>query len=87
MNSRTNGWEPFIIGGPPKALPALITMSKGLVRSLRAISSSLLLTTLMVYVWGILLHMLMKDEESSLVPRGNVYLVIWRAVVVEIATP
>jgi voltage-gated sodium channel len=47
-----------------KAFPELVTMIKGLVRSLRAISSSMILITLMVYVWAIMMHMCMKEEEE-----------------------
>merc|ERR1719506_1420407 len=47
-----------------KAFPELVTMIKGLCRSLRAISSSMILVGLMVYTWAILLHMMMKDEEE-----------------------
>merc|ERR1719420_1562511 len=47
-----------------KAFPELVTMIKGLLRSLRAISSSMILIGLMVYVWGIMMHMLMKDEKE-----------------------
>jgi hypothetical protein len=47
-----------------KAFPELVTMIKGLFRSLRAIASSGLLVGLMVYTWAILLHMLMKDEDE-----------------------
>merc|ERR1719313_2719115 len=47
-----------------KAFPELVTMIKALMRSLRAISSSMILIGLMVYTWAILLHMLMKDEDD-----------------------
>merc|ERR1719454_443450 len=47
-----------------KAFPELVTMIKGLIRSLRAISSSGILVGLMVYTWAILLHMLLKDEDD-----------------------
>lgn len=47
-----------------KAFPELVTMIKGLVRSVRAISSSMILIGLMVYVWAIMMHMLMKDEKK-----------------------
>merc|ERR1719331_3672446 len=47
-----------------KAFPELVTMIKGLVRSLRAISSSMILIALMVYVWAIMMHMLMKEEHE-----------------------
>merc|ERR1740133_763450 len=47
-----------------KAFPELVTMIKGLVRSLRAISSSMILIGLMVYVWAIMMHMLMKEEKE-----------------------
>merc|ERR1719149_630593 len=47
-----------------KAFPELVTMIKGLVRSLRAISSSMILISLMVYVWAIMMHMLMKEEKE-----------------------
>jgi len=45
-----------------KAFPELVTMIKGLIRSLRAVSSSMILIGLLVYVWAIMLHMLMKEE-------------------------
>jgi len=45
-----------------KALPELVTQIKGLMRSLRAIASSMTLVGLMVYVWAIMMHMLMKEE-------------------------
>jgi len=45
-----------------QAFPELVTMIKGLVRSLRAISSSMILIGLMVYVWAIMMHMLLKEE-------------------------
>merc|ERR1719506_2424080 len=38
--------------------------TKGLIRSLRAISSSGILVGLMVYTWAILLHMLLKEEDE-----------------------
>lgn len=47
-----------------KAFPELVIMVKGLVRSLRAISSSGILIMLMLYTWAILLHNLMKDEDK-----------------------
>merc|ERR1740130_2051543 len=47
-----------------KAFPELVTMIKGLIRSLRAISSSGILVGLMVYTWAILLHMLLKNEDA-----------------------
>merc|ERR1740130_1225877 len=47
-----------------KAFPELVTMIKGLIRSLRAISSSGILVGLMTYTWAILLHMLLKDEHE-----------------------
>merc|ERR1719331_2131535 len=47
-----------------KAFPELVTMIKGLVRSLRAISSSMILIGLMVYVWAIMMHMLLKEEHE-----------------------
>merc|ERR1712166_454776 len=47
-----------------KALPELVTQIKGLMRSMRAISSSMILVGIMVYVWAIMMHMLMKDEHE-----------------------
>merc|ERR1719353_1937778 len=47
-----------------RAFPELVTMIKGLIRSLRAISSSGILVGLMVYTWAILLHMLLKEEDE-----------------------
>merc|ERR1719217_253435 len=47
-----------------KAFPELVTMIKGLIRSLRAISSSMILVGLMTYTWAILMHMLLKDEHE-----------------------
>merc|ERR1719482_2293643 len=45
-----------------KAFPELVTMIKGLVRSLRAISSSMILVGLMLYTWAILIHMLLRED-------------------------
>merc|ERR1719326_1646347 len=45
-----------------RAFPELITMLKGMIRALRAISSSLILVGIMTYCFAILLHMLLKDE-------------------------
>jgi len=47
-----------------RAFPELVMMIKGLTRSLRAVSSSLLLITLMIYVWGIVMHMLLQNEHE-----------------------
>jgi hypothetical protein len=47
-----------------KSFPELVTMIKGLLRSLRAIASSMVLVGLMVYTWSILIHMLMKEEHE-----------------------
>jgi len=47
-----------------KAFPELVTMIKGLLRALRAISSTMILVGLMVYVWAIMMHMLMKEEDD-----------------------
>jgi hypothetical protein len=47
-----------------KHFPELITMVKGLLRSLRAIASSMVLIGLMVYTWAILIHMLLKGDTA-----------------------
>jgi voltage-gated sodium channel len=47
-----------------KHFPELITMIKGLARSLRAIASSMVLLGLMVYTWAILIHMLLKGDNE-----------------------
>merc|ERR1711981_1271622 len=47
-----------------RVFPELVMMLKGLLRSLRAISSSLILVSLMVYTWAILIHSMMKDEQE-----------------------
>merc|ERR1719364_44936 len=47
-----------------KAFPELVTMIKGLLRSLRAIASSGVLVGLMVYTWAILIHMLLKGDHA-----------------------
>jgi hypothetical protein len=47
-----------------KVFPELVIMIKGLGRAMRAIASSFLLVTVMTYVWGIILHMLLKDEKE-----------------------
>jgi hypothetical protein len=39
-------------------------MIKGLVRSLRAIGSTAVLLSLMVYTWAIFIHMLLKDDDK-----------------------
>merc|ERR1711871_1525655 len=40
------------------------TMIKGCIRALRAILSSLILVSLMTYIWAIVLHMILKDERD-----------------------
>jgi hypothetical protein len=45
-----------------RAFPELVTMVKGLVRSLRAIMSTLILIGLMCYLWAIIIHMLISEE-------------------------
>merc|ERR1719247_40434 len=47
-----------------KHFPELVTMIKGLLRSLRAIASSMVLVSLMVYTWAILIHMLLKGDRE-----------------------
>jgi hypothetical protein len=47
-----------------KAFPELVVMIKGLVRSLRAIGSTAVLLSLMVYTWAILIHMLLKGDDK-----------------------
>jgi hypothetical protein len=47
-----------------RAFPELVTMLKGLTRSLRAIFSSCLLIILIVYIWAIMMHLLLKDEKA-----------------------
>mmetsp|Transcript_113929 Transcript_113929/g.317242 ORF Transcript_113929/g.317242 Transcript_113929/m.317242 type:complete len:648 (-) Transcript_113929:112-2055(-) len=47
-----------------RALPELLTMVKGMKVASRAVSSSLLMILLLVYVFAIVMHMLLKDEES-----------------------
>jgi hypothetical protein len=46
-----------------KVFPELVIMIKGLGRAMRAIASSFLLVTVMTYVWGIILHMLLMDYK------------------------
>jgi hypothetical protein len=47
-----------------KSFPELVTMIKGLFRSLRAIASSMVLIAVMTYTWSIFLHMLLKEDKS-----------------------
>jgi len=47
-----------------RAFPELVTMVRGMVRSLRAISSSAILVGLMTYTCAVFLHMLLKDEDA-----------------------
>jgi len=47
-----------------KVFPELVTMFKGLLGSFRAISSAGILVGLMVYIWAILLHTLLKHEDE-----------------------
>lgn len=45
------------------AFPELITMVKGVARSIRAISGTFLLVVLLLYTFAILIHMLLKDDK------------------------
>lgn len=47
-----------------RALPELITMIKGMRVASRAVASSLLMLSILVYVFAIVVHMFLKDEES-----------------------
>jgi hypothetical protein len=47
-----------------RAFPELVTMVLGLVRSLRAIFSTLIMLVLFMYVWALLLHGLLKGEDD-----------------------
>jgi hypothetical protein len=47
-----------------KTFPELVTMVKGMVRSVRAIFGSVLLVMLFIYTFAILINMLLKEEDE-----------------------
>jgi hypothetical protein len=47
-----------------RACPELVTLVKGLARSVRAVTGSLLLVVTLLYTFAILIHMLMKSEDT-----------------------
>jgi len=47
-----------------RSLPELVTMLKGMKFAARAVSSSVLLVTFFIYVFSIILHMLVRHEET-----------------------
>jgi hypothetical protein len=47
-----------------KIFPELVTLVKGMYRSVRAISGTLLLVALILYTFAILIHLLMKNETE-----------------------
>lgn len=47
-----------------KAFPELVTMIKGMIRALRAISSTAILIGIMTYTWAILMHMLLSGDDQ-----------------------
>eukprot|EP00747_Dinoflagellata_sp_TGD_P093258 gnl/TRDRNA2_/TRDRNA2_165706_c3_seq2.p1 gnl/TRDRNA2_/TRDRNA2_165706_c3~~gnl/TRDRNA2_/TRDRNA2_165706_c3_seq2.p1 ORF type:complete len:693 (-),score=136.45 gnl/TRDRNA2_/TRDRNA2_165706_c3_seq2:199-2277(-) len=47
-----------------RSMPELLVMCKGMLVAFRAVSSSMLMVLLLIYVFAIVLHMLLKDEPS-----------------------
>eukprot|EP00931_Biecheleriopsis_adriatica_P021903 TRINITY_DN14197_c0_g1_i1.p1 TRINITY_DN14197_c0_g1~~TRINITY_DN14197_c0_g1_i1.p1 ORF type:complete len:770 (-),score=142.26 TRINITY_DN14197_c0_g1_i1:95-2404(-) len=48
-----------------RSLPEMITIVKGMAVAFRAVGSSLLMIGVLTYVFGIILHMLLKDQASQ----------------------
>lgn len=48
-----------------KSIPELLTLVKGLVRAMKAVSASIFMVLLLVYIFAILLHMLLKDNAVN----------------------
>eukprot|EP00928_Gymnodinium_smaydae_P072672 TRINITY_DN5599_c0_g2_i1.p1 TRINITY_DN5599_c0_g2~~TRINITY_DN5599_c0_g2_i1.p1 ORF type:complete len:714 (+),score=93.34 TRINITY_DN5599_c0_g2_i1:72-2213(+) len=48
-----------------RSLPELVIICKGMLVAFRAVSSSLLMVTLLIYVFAIVLHMLLKDDPEA----------------------
>eukprot|EP00928_Gymnodinium_smaydae_P037278 TRINITY_DN25907_c0_g1_i1.p1 TRINITY_DN25907_c0_g1~~TRINITY_DN25907_c0_g1_i1.p1 ORF type:complete len:618 (-),score=99.35 TRINITY_DN25907_c0_g1_i1:62-1780(-) len=48
-----------------RAFPELVTMVKGMQKATRAVASSLIMVTLLIYVFGIAVHMFMAEEVLS----------------------
>lgn len=60
-----------------RSFPEMVTLIKGLRRASRAVASSLLMVLLIIYVFAILLHSLLKEESSVRSNFRSVPLTMW----------
>jgi len=60
-----------------RTLPELVTMFKGMFVASRAVGSSLLMVSLLIYVFGIVVHMGLGDEESQQEKFGTLPKSMW----------
>lgn len=47
-----------------RSLPELVIIVKGMIAAFRAVTSSLFMVLMMIYVFAIVMHMLLKDDEA-----------------------
>merc|ERR1719350_1093889 len=60
-----------------KSMPELVTMMKGISVATRAVSASLLMVGMLVYIFAIFLLMLLKDETSVRKRFGSLSRCMW----------
>lgn len=60
-----------------RQLPELMTMFKGMFVASRAVGSSLLMVMLLIYVFGIIVHMLLNEEASMQYKFKSLPLCMW----------
>merc|ERR1719201_276491 len=60
-----------------RSFPEMVTLIKGLRRASRAVASSLLMVLLIIYVFAILLHSLLKDNVVVKDSFGRLALCMW----------
>merc|ERR1719362_1851380 len=63
-----------------RSLPELVTMMKGMSVATRAVSTSLLMIFMLVYIFAIILYMFLKDDEAASRKFGNLSLCMWTLV-------
>jgi len=60
-----------------RSMPELLTMIKGMKASARAVGSSLLMVAMLIYVFAIVMHMALNDDERMKEYFGTLPLCMW----------
>merc|ERR1719443_302576 len=60
-----------------RSFPEMVTMIKGMRKAVRSVASSLIMVLLLIYVFAIVLHSLLKDEGQVKDNFSTVGLAMW----------